>query len=104
MRGLFLLLVIAAGLAGASYAGARVTAGKLTGSRPAGLGPPSFHFAFEGIPALRDKPRGWIVAYPHATGFGREGAQIYVSPTGRLLGTRPVDLARRLEAARPSEP
>ena len=104
MRGFFLLLVILAALAGASYAGARVTAGKLTGSRPPGLGSPTYHFAFEGIPALRDKPRGWVVAYPHATGFGRGGAEIYVSPTGRLLGTRPGDLARRLEAARPSEP
>jgi hypothetical protein len=104
MRGFFLLLVIVAALAGASYAGAKVTAGKLTGSRPAGLGPPSTRFAFDGIQALRAKPRGWVVSYPRATGFGPAVPEIYVSPTGRLLGTRPGDLARRLEAARPTEP
>jgi hypothetical protein len=104
MRGLFLLLVIVAVLIGASYAGAKATAGKLTGPRPPGLGKPTTRFEFQGIPALRNKPRGWVVAYPQATGFGQGGAEIYVSPTGRLLGTRPGDLARRLEAARPSEP
>jgi hypothetical protein len=104
MRGFFLLLVVVAALAGASFAGARVTAGKLTGSQPPGLGPPSTHFEFQGISALRGKPRGWVIAYPHASGFGRGGAEIYVSPTGRLLGTRPADLARRLEATRATEP
>ena len=104
MRALFLLLVIAAALAGASYAGARVTAGKLTGPRPPGLGPSSAHFEFKGIASLPNKPRGWVIAFPRAQGYGRGGAAIYVGPTGRLLGTRPADLARRVEAARPAEP
>jgi hypothetical protein len=104
MRGLFLLLVIVAALAGASYAGARFTAGRLTGPNPAGLGSPTTRFAFQGIPTLREKPRGWIVAYPSAREFGRGGAEIYVSPTGRLLGTRPANLAQRLEANRREEP
>jgi hypothetical protein len=105
MRGLFLLLVVLAALAGASFAGARFTAGRLTGPHPAGLGSPTTRFAFKGIPALRSKPRGWVVAYPDAREFGRGGAEIYVSPTGRLLGTRPTDLARRLlEASRRDEP
>jgi hypothetical protein len=104
MRAFFLLLVVVAALAGASYAGARAAAGKLTGPRPPGLGTPSTRFEFEGISALRNKPRGWVVAYPHASGFGRGGAEIYVSPTGRVLGSRPADLARRLEAARATEP
>jgi hypothetical protein len=97
MRALFLLLVIAAGLAGASYAGARLAAGKVTGPNPRGLGPSSARFAFDGIAALRAKPRGWIISYPQASSFGRGGAEIYVSPTGRLLGTRPADLAERLQ-------
>jgi hypothetical protein len=104
MRALFLLLVVAAGLAGASYAGARFTAGKMIGPGPSRLGPASTRFAFKGVPNLPSKPRAWIVAYPKASGFGRAGPEIYVSPTGDLLGTRPRDLARLLQAQRPAEP
>ncbi len=104
MRILFLLFIIAAAVAGASYAGARATAGKLTGPNPPGLGPSSTRFEFQGISALPSRPRGWVVAYPRAEGYGRGGAAIYVSPSGRLLGTRPADLARRLENGRAREP
>ena len=104
MRGLFLLIVVCAALVAASYAGARATAGKVTGPNPAGLGSATTRFAFEGIPALRGKPRGWVVEYPEAQAFGPAGAAIYVSPIGRLLGTRPADLAQRLEAQRSEEP
>lgn len=104
MRALFLLLVIGGALAGASYAGARFTAGKLVAPRPPALGPASTRFAFSGVPDLPSKPRAWIVSYPSSSAFGRGGAEIYVSPTGTLLGTRPRDLAKRLEALRPSEP
>jgi hypothetical protein len=102
MRGLFLLVVLCAVLVAASYAGARATAGKLTGPNP-GLGSATTRFAFEGIPALRGKPRGWVVEYPAARAFGPAGAAIYVSPTGRLLGTRPANLAQQLEAQRSEE-
>jgi len=104
MRALFLLLVIAAALAGASYAGARFTAGRLVGPDATTLGPLSARFAFTGVPELPSQPRAWILAYPGATGVGKGGAEIYVSPTGELLGTKPADLARRLEAQRPVEP
>ena len=104
MRALFLIIVIAAALYGASYAGARFTAGKIVGPQPNSLGPPSARFAFKGIPGLPSKPRAWIMAYPRATGFGRTAVEIYVSPTGELLGTRPKDLPRRLEAQRPADP
>jgi hypothetical protein len=103
MRVFFLLLVIAAVLAGASYAGARATAGKLTGATARGLGPASTRFALGGISAIRGRPRGWVIAYPEARQFGPAGAAIYVSPTGRLLGTRPADLAQRLDAQRAEE-
>ena len=104
MRALFLLLVVIAALAGASYAGARFTAGRLTGPNPPGLGSATTRFDFKGISALPAKPRGWVIAYPSASEFGRGGAEIYVSPTGRLLGTRPANLAQRLEASRRDEP
>jgi len=104
MRALFLLLVIGTALVGASYAGARFTAGKLVGPNPPTLGPPAARFAFTGIPNLPAKPRAWVVAYPNASGFGRGGPEIYVSVTGKLLGTRPKDLGARVEALRPVEP
>lgn len=104
MRALFLLLVVGAALTGASYAGARFTAGRLVGPGPTTLGPVSARFAFGGIPDLPSKPRAWIMAYPRASEFGRGGAEIYVSPAGELLGTKPRDLAKRLEAQRPAEP
>ncbi len=104
MRALFLLLVIGTALGGASYAGARFTAGRMVGPNPTELGPLTTRFAFRGIPNLPSKPRGWILAYPEASGFGRGGAEIYVSLTGDLLGTKPRDFAERLEAQRPTEP
>jgi hypothetical protein len=104
MRALFLLLVIGTALGGASYAGARFTAGKLAGPAPNPLGPPTSRFAFAGIPSLPSKPRAWVFSYPNASAFGRGGAEIYVSVTGDLLGTRPRDLGARLEALRPVEP
>ena len=103
MRALFLILVIAAALAGASYAGGRLATGKVVGANP-NLGPLTAQFAFGGIAALPDKPRGWIFAYPQASEFGRDGAEVYVSPTGTLLGTWPEDLAERIEARRSAEP
>ena len=104
MRGLFLIIVIVASLAGASYAGARFTAGKMIGPRPTTLGPVAARFAFMGVPNLPSKPRAWVLAYPNARGFGRGGPEIYVSPTGKLLGTKPKDLIRQLEAQRPPDP
>ena len=104
MKALFLLLVIGAALGGASYAGARFTAGKLAGPSPNTLGPLTTRFAFMGVPNLPAKPRAWVLAYPNASGFGRGGAEIYVSITGDLLGTRPKDLSARLEALKPVEP
>jgi len=104
MRALFLIAVIAASLAGGSYAGARFTAGKMIGPDPSPLGPLEARFAFAGVPDLPSKPRAWIMAYPSARGYGKGGAEIYVSPTGDLLGTKPRDLVRRLEAGRPRDP
>lgn len=104
MRALFLLVVIAAALAGASYAGARFTAGRMIGPTPTTLGPVSARFAFTGVAELPAKPRAWVLAYPEATGFGKGAVEIYVSPTGDLLGTKPRNLVQRLEAQRPAEP
>jgi hypothetical protein len=103
MRGIFLLLVIAAALSGASYEGARFTAGRVVGADHPGLGPAAVRFAFDGISSLKGHPRGWIVSYPAAGNPAVGGAQVYVSPTGQLLGTQPDDLARRMEDAERSK-
>ncbi|HEY4648432.1 MAG TPA: hypothetical protein VIG95_04960 [Gemmatimonadales bacterium] len=99
MRGIFLLLVIAAALCGASYEGARFAAGRVVGPDHPGLGPASARFAFKGIPRLKAHPRGWIVSYPSTGNSTLGGAEVYVSPTGELLGTQPDDLASRMEEA-----
>lgn len=104
MRALFLLLVIAVALGGASYAGARFTAGRLVGPDSRSLGPLTARFAFDGVSDLPARPKAWVLAYPGARQFGKRGAEIYVSPTGRLLGTRPANLGERLDALRPAEP
>jgi hypothetical protein len=104
MRAFFLLLVLAAGLTGASYAAARFTAGRLVGPDPQALGSATSRFEAKGISALKAKPKGWVIAYPRARQFGPSGAEIYVSPTGTLLGTRPANLAQQLEAGRSNEP
>ena len=103
MRKIILLLVIAAALAGASYAAARFTAGKVTGSASRVMGSPQTAFAFSGVKNLAGAPRAWVVSYPRAQGFPSSPPQIYVSPTGTLLGTRPADLAQRLSAMREDE-
>jgi|1185.fasta_scaffold83242_2 hypothetical protein len=99
MRGIFLLLVIAAALYGASYEGARFTAGRVVGPDHPGLGPATARFAFDGIASLKAHPRGWIVSYPSAGNPGFGEAEVYVSPTGELLGTQPDDLGSRMDAA-----
>jgi hypothetical protein len=99
MRGIFLLVVIGAGLYCASYAGARFTAGRVVGPDHPGLSPATARFAFEGISNLKAHPRGWIISYPATASFGVREAQVYVSPTGELLGTLPSDLAQRMDDA-----
>lgn len=103
MRALFLILVILAGLTGASYAGARLATGKVVGPNPK-LGPLTTEFAWGGISSLPDEPRGWIMAYPQAQEFGPDGAEVYVSLTGNVLGTWPEDLADQMEARQSAEP
>jgi hypothetical protein len=100
-----LLLLAAVGclLTAGSYAGARFTAGKVTGSKPPlsnrtivfhGWRPPKF----EGVPDLPGKPRAWVIRYETTRLPGIRRAMIYVSPTGKLIATVPRDLETRIEA------
>jgi hypothetical protein len=100
-----LLVLIAIGclLTAASYAGARLTAGKITGSSPPlsnrtitfqGWRPPRF----EGVADLPGKPRAWVIQYGRTQLPGVRRVTIYISPTGKLIATVPRDLEARIEA------
>lgn len=107
MAKLFKLLMVLAAIGGlltaGSYAGARSTAGKVTGSNPPlsnrtivfeGWRPPRF----EGVADLPGKPRAWVIRYGRTRLPGIRRAAIYVSPTGKLIATVPRDLEARIEA------
>lgn len=97
LKWLFILAVVAGGLAVMSYAGARVTAGKLIGPNRPVTGR-TIEFAFEGAAQLPGKPRAWIFTYRQSRLPGVGYVQIFVSPTGNLIATVPSDLEQRLEA------
>jgi hypothetical protein len=107
MAKVFKLLVLLAAVGGlltaASYAAARFTAGKVTGSKPPlsnrtivfqGWRPPGF----EGVADLPGKPRAWVIQYGRTQLPGVRRATIYVSPAGKLITTVPRDLDTRIEA------
>ncbi|HEX9579748.1 MAG TPA: hypothetical protein VF970_01450 [Gemmatimonadales bacterium] len=101
MRRFFKWLFIAALACGAfvvySYAGARLTAGRVVGPNPPFSGR-TIKFYFDGVPDLRGRPRAWVITYNRSRLPGVLTAQIYISPTGTLLATRPADLDTRLDA------
>jgi hypothetical protein len=100
---LLLLAAIGGLLTAASYAGARFTAGKITGNNPPlsnrtitfeGWRPPKF----EGVADLPGRPRAWVIRYGRTQLPGTRRVVIYVSPTGKLIATVPRDLEARIEA------
>jgi hypothetical protein len=100
-----LLLLAAVGglLTAASYAGARFTAGKVTGTKPP-LSERTIHFQgwrppkFAGVETLPGTPRAWVIHYARTRLPGVRRATIYVSATGKLIATVPADLDDRIEA------
>ena len=101
---LLLLLVSVGGLLTfASYAGARVTVGKIVGAHPP-LSARTIYFqgwrppAFEGVTDLPGKPRAWVIEFGRTELPGIRRVTLFVSPTGKLLATRPRDLEARIEA------
>lgn len=94
---LFLVVLAVGAFVVYSYAGARFTAGKLVGSEPP-LSDRTITFAFDGVAELPGRPRAWVISYARSRLPGVRRVQIYVSPTGRLIDTRPRDLDTRLDA------
>ena len=94
---LLLLLFVCGLLVAVSFAGARATAGKVVGNKPP-LSERTVTFAYRGVADLPGRPRAWVIRYEQTRLPGVRRALIYVSPTGKLIATRPADLDRRLEA------
>ncbi|HWP38010.1 MAG TPA: hypothetical protein VNL18_10705 [Gemmatimonadales bacterium] len=101
MARLFKWLLLAALLCAAfviySYLGARITAGKVLGPNPP-VSDRTIEFAFDGVPDLQGRPRAWVITYRASRLPGVRRVQIYVSPMGELIATRPADLSTRLDA------
>jgi hypothetical protein len=85
-------------LYGASYLGARTTAGKMV--RDAGdMGTRTIRFAWDGLRGVQGNPRGWEFSYSRAQAAGGRPVKIFISPTGKLLATSPPNLDQLLETA-----
>ncbi len=97
IKWLFLIGFISVLLAGGSYAVARFKVGRLVGPQPPLTGR-TVEFAYRGVEDLPGKPRLWVVTYRTSRLPGVRSVRIYVSPTGKLVATRPADLEARLEA------
>lgn len=80
-----------------SYLGARATVGKVTGK--ADTGKRTIQFMWGGAPTIPGRPRLWQFTFSQVPAIGNQRAIVYVSPTGRIVRTVPVDLAEKIEAA-----
>ena len=102
MRRLFQLLLVATFvgtlLLGASWAAAYFAVGTLLGAPPPQMGTQHTHLALEGVRGIRGHPRAWVFSYGPTLIPGAPDVRIYVTPTGELLRTEPLDLADRLKA------
>ena len=99
---LLMLAFVVGLLYGASYLGARARAGMVIGSPAPPMGPREQRFVWDGIRELSDHPRAWEITYTRASINQNRPAKIFVSPTGKVIGTVPRDLDRRIEAYRRS--
>jgi hypothetical protein len=100
----FLTLLLLAGLAAAgSYAIAYLAQGKLVGAQPLDLGTQQTHFATDGIASLPGAPRAWVFSYGPTRIPGMKQVEIYISPFGEVIGTKPADFATKLAAYRASQ-
>jgi hypothetical protein len=101
---MFLALLLLAALAAAgSYGIAYLTQGKLVGAQPLDLGAQQTHFEINGIADLPGRPKAWVFGYGPTKIPGMKEVEIYVSPTGALLGTKPKNFAARLQAYRAAQ-
>lgn len=89
---------------GASYAGSRAAAGKVVGPNPSFMGDRQIELNLKGVEELEGQPRAWIYTYGPTTLPGVREATIYVSLEGKLIRTRPRNLAERIRRFRDRDP
>lgn len=88
---------------GASYAAAFFAVGKYIGPNPP-VSDRSTKFSFASVPESRAQPLIWIFSYGSTELRGVRSVTIIVSATGKILGTRPSDLDRRINAWEETQP
>ncbi len=97
IKRLLILSFVVGILTAGSFAAARLEAGKILGNqRP--LGGRTTAFAFKGAEDLAGNPRVWVFNYSTSLIPGVREATIYVTPTGRVVATRPSNLPDLVEA------
>ncbi len=108
---MFRLLKILAGLclvaglvSGYSYMGSRLAAGKVVGPSPIFMGERKIQLNYKGVEELEGNPRAWVYTYGPTQLPGVNTATIYVSLEGKLIRTRPRNLAERVELYRDRDP
>ncbi len=96
IRLIFVLALVGAALGGMSYAGAGIKAASFVGTN-APVSNREIKFDYEGVRGLPGRPKAWVVTYRSSELPGARTVQIVVSPTGRVIGTRPPNLDRLVE-------
>ena len=96
IRLIFVLALVGATLGGMSYAGAGIRAASFVGTN-APVSNREIKFDYEGVRGLPGRPKAWVVTYRSSELPGARTVQIVVSPTGRVIGTRPPNLDRLVE-------
>lgn len=93
---LFLLALLAVLAGGGSYAGAYFAQGKIVGVEEP-LGQRTVKLHWQGYDSLPGTPRVWVFRYTGGKVPGVTSAVIIVSLTGKVLKTKPADVAERVE-------
>ncbi|MFI5234174.1 MAG: hypothetical protein ACHQXA_00555 [Gemmatimonadales bacterium] len=103
MKFFLLVLLIGGLLAAGSYGAGYLAQGKLVGAQPLDLGAQQTRFATDGIPDLPGAPKAWVFSYGPTKIPGMPQVEIYVSPTGSVLGTKPKNFVTKLQAYRAAQ-
>ena len=102
---LILLIGLILGLLyGASYAGSRAAAGKVVGPSPTFMGHRDIQLKYKGVEELEGNPRAWVYTYGPTQLPGVPEAKIYVTLDGKLIRTRPRNLAERVQIFKDRDP
>ena len=91
-------------LYGASYAGSRAAAGKVVGPNPTFMGERDIELNLKGVEELEGHPRAWVYTYGPTELPGVATATIYVTLEGKVIRTRPRNLAERVALYRDRDP